>query len=209
MKLGDIKVEALRLMFMGGALEIGADQLVDFADDQTYGYYLSRMPGAINRAFSIIERRRVLPVKAVRLIATGEGSTARFHLKAVATDLYDVERITYEREGHYDTGIDYHLEGGELIVHDFDKDACYTLLYRPRIDRVSAGTDDQKEIDIPDEIAEVIPYAVKGDLFRDDESDEAEAARARFEYALNEIAVAHSSGQVGAVATVYGGGLML
>lgn len=208
MKLGDIKVEALRLMFMGGALEIGADQLPDFADDTTYGYYLSRMPGAINRAFSVIERRHVLPLKAVRLVADGDG-TVRFDLKTLAPDLYDVARVSWLREGTYEPSADYHLEDGALIVHDFEKDAAYTLLYYPRIDRVSAGTDDEKEIELPDEIAEVIPYAIKGDLFRDDESDEAEAARARFEYALNEIEAAHSTGQIHTVATVYGGGLLL
>lgn len=204
MKLGDIKVEALRLMFMGGAMEIGADQLLDYADDTTYGYYLSRMPGAINRAFSVIERRHVLPVKAVRLTSDCHGM-ARFDLKAAAPDLYDVERITYESDGYYDTSVDYHLEGGALIVHDFEKDAAYTLLYYPSIKRVSAGTPDTEEIDLPDEIAEVIPYAIKGDLFRADNEGEADAARAFFEAALHEIALSHVHGSQGAVRTTYGG----
>lgn len=208
MKLGDIKLEALRLMFMGGAMEIGADQLLDYADDHTYGYYLSRMPGAINRAFSVIERRHVLPLKAVRLVADGDG-TVRFDLKTLAPDLYDVARVSWSREGTYEPSADHHIEGAELLVPAFDPEADYTLLYYPHIARVSAGTDDEKEIDLPDEIAEVIPYAIKGDLFRDDESDEAEAARARFEYALNEIEAAHSTGQIHTVATVYGGGLLL
>lgn len=204
MKLGDIKVEALRLMFMGGATEIGADQLLDYADDTTYGYYLSRMPGAINRAFSVIERRHVLRVKAVRLTSDGHG-TVRFDLKALAPDFYDVERITCESDGYYDTGVDYHLEGGELIVHNFEKDAAYTLLYYPSIKRVSAGTPDTEEIELPDEIAEVIPYAIKGDLFRADNEGEADAARAFFEAALHEIALSHVHGSQGAVRTTYGG----
>lgn len=204
MKLGEIKVEALRLMFMGGALEIGEDQLEDFADDQTYGYYLSRMPGAINRAFSIIERRHVLPEKAVRLTAEGNGS-ARFHLKDIAQDLYDVARVVCSRDGTYEPSADYAIEGGDIIVHDFDKDAQYTLLYYPRIERVNTGTNNENELGLPDEIAEAIPYAIKGDLFRDDEAGEADAARAFFEAALHEIALSHERGSQGAVHTAYGG----
>lgn len=208
MKLGDIKVEALRLMFMGGALEIGADQLADFADDATYGYYLSRMSGAINRAFSVIERRHVLPVKAVRLVADGDGMV-RFDLRSIAPDLYDVARVTWSREGTYEPSADHHIEGAELLVPAFDAEADYTLLYYPCIERVSVGTSDEKEIELPDEIAEVIPYAIKGDLFRDDENEEADAARVFFETALHEIALSHEHGAQGAVQAVYGGGLLL
>jgi hypothetical protein len=204
LKLGDIKVEALRLMFMGGAMEIGVDQLLDYADDTTYGYYLSRMPGAINRAFSVIERRHVLPVKAVRLTSDCHG-TARFDLKTLAPDLYDVARVSWLREGTYEPSADHHIEGAELLVPAFDPDADYTLVYYPCIDRVSAGTDDEKEIELPDEIAEVIPYAIKGDLFCADNEGEADAARAFFEAALHEIALSHVHGSQGAVRTTYGG----
>lgn len=207
MKLGDIKVEALKLMFMGGAMEIGADQLLDFADDHTYGYYLSRMPGAINRAFAVIERKGVLPLRAVQLTAP-ESGVARFHLPGVAPDLYEVARVSWHRHGVHEPNEDYMLEGGDLIVHDFDKDADYRLVYHPRIERIGAGTSDETEIDIPDEIAELIPYAIKGDLFRDDDSDEADAARARFEYALDEIRRSHAPDFAGAVQTVYGMGWM-
>lgn len=204
MKLGDIKVEALRLMFMGGAMEIGADQLLDYADDTTYGYYLSRMPGAINRAFSVIERRHVLPVKAVRLVADGDG-TVRFDLKTLAPDLYDVARLTWSWEGAYLPSAEYQMEGTDLLVPAFDTEADYTLLYYPRIPRVSDGTPDTNEIDLPDEIAEVIPYAIKGDLFRADNETEADAARVFFEAALQEIALSHEHGSQGAVCTTYGG----
>ena len=204
MKLGEIKVEALRLMFMGGALEIGADQLVDFADDDTYGYYLSRMPGAINRALAVIERRRVLPVRTVRLTSDGR-ECARYSLKSIAPDLYEIERLAWSREGEYEPNENYVIEGGDLLVPSFDPEADYTLLYYPRVERVSAGTDDKKEIEIPEEIAEVIPYAIKGDLFRDDESSEADAARAFFESALRDIVLSRNAGSQGSVCTAYGG----
>lgn len=207
MKLGEIKLEALRLMFMGGALEIGWDQLVDMLDDDTYGYYLSRMPGAIDRALAVIERRRVVPTRSYAFEAAGE-EVLRLDLRAEIPDFYDIERLICEDGCGYDGAAPYRREGDVLVILSPEDGARYTLLYLPTLRRVGAGTDDALELSLPDQIACLIPYAIKGDLFRDDDPDEAEAARARFEMGLEEIRQGRRDGYAGSVRTVYGGGLL-
>ncbi|MBQ8717830.1 MAG: hypothetical protein IJY66_01015, partial [Clostridia bacterium] len=94
MKLGDIKAQALSLMFVNTSEEIAHDNIVDRAGDDTYGYYLVRMPEAINRAFSVLERKRVLPVRRCELVAAAGVETPRgirFDLGTLVNDYYDVE----------------------------------------------------------------------------------------------------------------------
>lgn len=213
MKLGDIKAEALQVMFVNAGRDIAADNLVDYVGDDTYGYYLVNMPGAINRAFAAVERKRVLPVRRCELVAAAGEQTPRgirFDMATLVNDYYDVERVTMESYTGYEPVVDYFREGESIIFERFNLSAQYTLLYRPSIRRVSAGTADDYEVrEIPDRIACYLPYAIKAELFRNDNPDEAEAARAVFEQAMAEIAAEERGSHQGSVRTVYGGGLMV
>lgn len=213
MKLGDIKAEALQVMFVNAGRDIAADNLVDYVGDDTYGYYLVNMPGAINRAFSVLERKRVLPVRRCELVAAAGEQTPRgirFDMATLVNDYYDVERVTMESYTGYEPVVDYFREGDSILFERFDLSAQYTLLYRPSIRRIGAGTADDYEVsEIPDRIACYLPYAIKAELFRNDDPDEAERARAVFEQAMAEIAAEERGSHQGRVRTVYGGGLMV
>ena len=76
------------------------------------------------------------------------------------------------------------MEGNVLVLPLLDEHTTYTVLYYPSIPRVTSETDDNTELAIPDKIATHIPYFVKGDLFRDDEPDE---ARNWFEMAMEQV----------------------
>ena len=67
MKLGDIKIEAMKLMFVNYNIDFRIEQLEQLAQDENYGSYLVNMPGAINRCFSSLEEKGVLPVKTYAL----------------------------------------------------------------------------------------------------------------------------------------------
>lgn len=213
MKLGDIKAEALQVMFVNAGRDIAADNLVDYVGDDTYGYYLVNMPGAINRAFSVLERKRVLPVRRCELVAAAGEQTPRgirFDMATLVEDYYDVERVTMESYTGYEPVVDYFREGESILFERFDLSAQYKLLYRPSIRRIGAGTADDYEVsEIPDRIACYLPYAIKAELFRNDDPDEAEMARAVFEQAMAEIAAEERGSHQGRVRTVYGGGLMV
>lgn len=213
MKLGDIKAQALSLMFVNTSEEIAHDNIVDRAGDDTYGYYLVRMPEAINRAFSALERKRVLPVRRCELVAAAGMETPRgirFDMETLVDDYYDVERVTMESYTGYESVVDYFREGESILFERFNLSAQYTLLYRPSVRRVSAGTPDDYEVsEIPDRMACYLPYAIKAEIFRNDDPDEAEMARAVFEQAMAEIAAEERGSHQGRVRTVYGGGLMV
>ena len=58
------------------------------------------------------------------------------------------------------------------------------------------------ELDIPNGIAEQIPYFIKGDLYRDDEPNEASEARNWFEAAMDAIITGRTN-RTGRVCTKY------
>ena len=191
MTLGEIKIESLKLMYTNLADDINEDMLENYLNDENYRGYLFAMTGSINRCFGRIENRKVLPSKSYTLEASmGEkrGAFIRFNLDYLIKDIYCVDRIVYENtNGVYVPDYDYMTEGNYLVLNSIKDGETYTVIYKPTIKRVGSG-DDEKEIDSPDSIAAIIPYYVKGDLFRDDEPNEASESRNWFEQALDEIA---------------------
>ena len=191
MTLGEIKIESLKLMYTNLADDINEDMLENYLNDENYRGYLFAMTGSINRCFGRIENRKVLPSKSYTLDASmGEkrGAFIRFNLDYLIKDIYCVDRIVYENtNGAYVPDYDYMTEGNYLVLNSIKDGETYTVIYKPTIKRVGSGND-EKEIDIPDSIATIIPYYVKGDLFRDDEPNEASESRNWFEQALDEIA---------------------
>ena len=61
MKISEIKIEALKLMFVGGSQVLLPENLYIYKNDESFGFYLVRMNGAINRCFSRLEAMGVLP----------------------------------------------------------------------------------------------------------------------------------------------------
>lgn len=192
MKLGDIKIEALKLMFINMGDDIGIENLETISQDETYRSYLVNMPGAINRCFANIEEKRVLPSKSKVLTHSrgiASGGFLRFKLSEIP-DFFDIERIAKETDdGEYDGDYDYTVEGDTLVLDRYEEGdgITYTVIYKPTIERVTYLTDDNTEIAIPNNIAANIPYFLKGDLYRDDEPNEASEARNWYEQAMNEI----------------------
>lgn len=189
MKLGDIKVESLKIMFASTHTDLSIGELGNALRDENYGSYLVNMPGAINRCFSVLEERRVLPIKSYTLTASeglASGSFIRFDLASIINDFCDIDRLVKQKEEEYEGNAEFRMEGNVLVLPSFT-DEVYTVLYYPSIPRITSETSDEEEIAIPDKIAAHIPYFVKGDLFRDDEPNEANEARNWFEAAMEQV----------------------
>lgn len=190
MKLGDIKVESLKIMFVSTRTDLSISGLGNALLDENYGSYLVNMPGAINRCFSVLEEKRVLPIKSHTLTAAeglASGSYIRFDLASIIEDFCDIERLVCTKSEEYEGNAEFRMEGNVLVLPLFGEEEEYTVLYYPSIPRVTSETDNETELDIPDKIAAHIPYFVKGDLFRDDEPDEANEARNWFEAAMEQV----------------------
>lgn len=207
MKYGDIKIEALKLMFINMGDDITVDKLDTYAQDDTYSGYLVNMPGSVNRCFSVLESRGVLPPESKTLTASdgvASGAFIRFNLPSLIENFYDIDRVVSETsDGEYCGDCDYQTEGDTLVLERYDdEDITYTVLYRPTIPRVESLTDDDWEIPVPENIAALIPYFVKGDLYRDDEPNEASEARNWFEAGIEEILL-RKTNKVSRVKTIY------
>ena len=56
MKLGDIKIEALKIMFVNYNTDLTIDELDNAMQDENYGSYLVNMPGAIIGVFRCLKK---------------------------------------------------------------------------------------------------------------------------------------------------------
>lgn len=201
MKLGTIKIEALKLMFANNDDELSIDNhdnndpngvapldLTEAAADPQYRDYLNNMNGSINRCFSILEARKVLPTKRAVLIedAAQNEYGKEIDLSAIA-DLDDIQRVTVRNRNGYATAVDYDTEADTMILPTVRAGDTVALIYYPRLSRLTQTADNTQELPIPDKIATIIPYYVKYDLFREDDESEANTALRRFEESLAEI----------------------
>ena len=205
MNLGEIKIQPLKLMFVNYNDDIYIEDIYALSTDQNYGSYLVNMTGSINRCFSSIEEKRVLPVKSYTLhYSDGEADNSffRFNLNALIPDFFDIERLIYQHKGIYCGDMDYQREADILVLKNPCAEGTYRLLYYPKIARIDSLADNQMELDIPNGIAEQIPYFIKGDLYRDDEPNEASEARNWFEAAMDAIITGRTN-RTGRVCTKY------
>ena len=186
MKLGEVKIEALKIMFADYTDDLALDNLADLKTDENYGRYVNSMPGAINRCFSRLEDSNAVPVKKFVLtedLGTISNNRIRFDLSAIISDFGNVDRIIYETATEYEGNCEYIMETNSIIVLPY-RGGDYTIIYSPTLTRITAGTAEDTELELPDKIASIIPYFIKGDLFREDEPAEASEARNLFELSL-------------------------
>lgn len=205
MKLGEIKIEALKLMYTNGTHDISVEDISELEQNEDYSDYLINMTGSLNRCFSDLENKRVLPVKRYTLPETSEKcGFLRYELDKLIPDLSDIERVVYSNAyGEYEPKADYHTEGGVLVLRGIDfEDEMYSVLYRPRLERVQSYTENDTELDIPENIAVFIPYFIKGDLYVGDEPSEAEDAGLKYESAMAALRETYSH-HTGSVISTY------
>lgn len=203
MTLGEIKIEALKLMFVNIDDDIYPEKLAEMENDETYRGYLYNMPGAINRCFSNLEAKRILPSVRLVLVTSGDGAYVRYDLSQI-DNFFDIERVIRETgAGEYDGDFGYTREGNVLVFEN-DADAKYTLIYKPKLPRIKSYDSEEMELPIPDDIASYIPYFIKGDLYRDDEPGEAAEARNWYEQAMEELMrMQHSVANITRVKEIY------
>lgn len=197
-------------MFADNGEDIFPENLPIYEQDENYRFYLVRMPESLNRCLSRIEERRVLPDRA-RALKSEEGiagaSVIRFDLSLIP-DFFDLERIVRDDiHGNYDGHASYEREGDTVVLPLFREEdgVSYTVVYKPKISRVRSWTENDTVLELPEGIASIVPYYLKGDLFREDEPDEANEARLWFEQALDELQPRRSN-VIGGVTSVYSQG---
>lgn len=195
MKKGTVKTEALKLMFINYAKEIDAEDIPDLMADDNYSSYLVNMDGAIQRGLDRIVNAGKMPTKSV-VLQSGElvGSRHyRFDLSQV-TDFSSVVKVTGEEWGEYKTFPYIQDSSEDILIETEDSQAVIRLIYRPKAPDISELADTD-ELPIKDELAHILPYFIKADLYEEDEPQLAALARNQFEQYLAAIENKESSHQ--------------
>ena len=212
MKLGEIKLESLMMIYPGEVFNVDFDNLesamVALKGDPNFADYLANMPGIINRCFGVLEQRGVLPTKHVELESGGQTPPLhiRCDLRGLAKDYGSLERVAFEGANgtSYTSECDYLRESADVILLPYMGKGKYILIYTPRLPRVSLISSESTEVlEGRDDIASLIPYFVKAELLVTEHPDDSQMARSLFESALNNL-LPQSEGYQGAVETVYG-----
>lgn len=211
MKLKDIMIESLKLMFASYDRDLALVSVDDLKADSAYRDYIYNMPPAINRAFAIIENKGVL--REIAKIYNSE-NTERWQNVSVPEEIPSADGVL----GGCLTRIDYRVlhqgvrvafsdiigrSDGNVLLPSVIGGEQYDVFYSPKIHRVTSETPENTDIPIPDELAALIPYYVKGELYREEDVGEADNARAWFTAGVNEI-VSREIKPTG-VSTVFGG----
>lgn len=196
MKLGEIKLEALVLMSPNNELmcdttddgELRA-KIKELASDANYSDLLVSMPGAINRCFSLLENRGVVPTRSHELDSKKgkkRGKHLLFNLEEIG-DLGIIDRVAYYTDFSDISRCDYTQEGASTILVE-PREGQYVVIYTPVVERISLITDDARVIKLPEDVCSLIPYFIKSELLRAENEKEAAVARNTFEGMISELA---------------------
>lgn len=177
MTLGEIKIESLRLMFAGnlgyGLNENGLNALLS---DDNYNVYLYAMTGAINRCFADLESKGATPIESMVLrrdqLADGVFDLTKIEEYSSLDSVTDKDgrNVEFVKKGNY-------LYPPPLLS---DEDYC-VIYYHVGIPRIGEGTGNSEQIILPDELARLIPYFIKGEVYREEDPNEAGEARNWYE----------------------------
>ena len=79
------------------------------------------------------------------------------------------------------------MEGNTIVLPKLKGDDKYIVMYKPKIDRIALTAASNTEINIPNEVADLIPYFIKSELYEEDEPKLAVQARNIFEAMLEDL----------------------
>lgn len=214
MKLGELKIATLMMIFPDEKFEIDfendeqvSESLFALKSDSNYNAFLTAIPQALNRCFSSLEQKNVIPTKQMELSSTkGEkvGTRLRFRLSEVVPDMGKLEKISFynTQENIYLDACSYSRESTDSILLE-QANGTFVIVYTPQIKRITATTGDNHMIDLPRYITDIIPYFLKSELLRVENPDEASIARNIYEQMVEET-VNSQDGYQGQVQVVYG-----
>jgi len=195
MTLGDIKIQALKIMFATYDA-ITASSLADYYNDENYGPYLQNMNGSINRCLKDIEIKKVLEPLSLTITTTNERGKRSFNLSTL-DNFYDIKQINLFGDTFYLENIPYKRTGNKIYLPDYV--GSYEIEYYPAIDMITSSNTDDYAFTLPGNIVSLIPYFIKGELYREDEPNEASEAMNWYEQKLNQIIAYKTQGIAQAV----------
>ena len=190
MLLGEIKIQALSLMYPDASSKYddftpeGVENAVyELKGDHNFTGLLEAAVGAVNRAFSAIERRGLSGIKCVdKALSVCKRTKSGGVIISPDEDFLSLERLLCHK-GEKTYACPCEAMGREL--HTDLVGEVYTLVYRERIPRIKRITPDSYEVELQTELCEAIPYFVMGELIGREDTQRAKEAKDTFYKALD------------------------
>ena len=171
MTLGEVRRDALRLMFAGYDDILEEMTFSELYQSERYQPYVMSIDMGVNRAYSYLLSQQLVPIRRLVLPAGQE----RVDLSVLAPDLGKVLGVEDEEM----TPVVYWMEGTTIVV-PFSIDRSLTVRYTPAWTRVTNLTPDSYVLPLDEEVAALIPYWVKSELYEEENYAAARSARAYF-----------------------------
>lgn len=190
MKLAELKLEALRIMNINNDMELDSDNYQAILSEKRYAKYLNNMFNSINRAIDIINHRRILPQKTIsmdKILTKSNYLNNRYDLSKIE-DFLSENRIIYEDNTSYLERVVFSKEGNLIVVPSKYSPESLILLYYSKIPVIKETLQDSEEIPyLSNELARIIPYYIKYDLYQEDEPSLALNAKNSFDQGLESL----------------------
>ena len=191
MNIGEIKIQALSLMYPDESIkyddttEKGVENAIyELKQNHNFSGLLEASVGAINRAFSQIERKGLSIIKCTDKAYSlcQRSKDGRIVIETDKDFLRPDKLLCHKGDKTYACGFEVI---GNKIYTDF-VGSVYTLVYYTKIPRITRVTKDSEEIDLPLTVCEAIPYLVMAELIEGEDRQRARDARDEFNKILDE-----------------------
>ena len=192
MKLGEIKVQAIALMYPNADVRLDDtdaqsinEAILELKSDPNFEGVLENIVGSVNRCLTYLEIKGLSHTMCCDVplsLCKRQGERAVIDLPK---DCFKADRLLVHRDGRaYICG--YEQIGDKIVAHSCGD--VFTLVYKSRLERVNRSTDECCELDLPYGVAELIPYYIKGDLYVQENKEEATLSMERFEKYASSLA---------------------
>ena len=192
MKIGEIKAQALRLMYPDAPIRFDSEDgasveraIYELKCNPSFEGLLEGTVGSINRALAIIEAKELSPAMCNDVSSSicdrlGDGRL----LIRTSDDFLSAEALLFHKNGKTAVCSFQLLDGGVATEY---KRGIFTLIYKTKLPRISSVTSDGFELILPRGVCELIPYFIKSELFSGENQSEARHCRELFEIGLERI----------------------
>ena len=111
-----------------------------------------------------------------------------YNLDDLIPDFYKIDKLYFENYSHeLINRNDYILEDGHTLVLDDSLIGNFIMKYQCYPIKIDDETDDDDEIDLPDEVAVILPLYIASQLYKDDDIALATQYRNEFETAVENL----------------------
>ena len=176
MKWEKIQKETLNNMFRDISLD-------EAKTDDECKLYLDMMPNKANEMLLRVCTNYIKLPKQYELKL--ENNNMQYNLKNIINDFY--EFVDIETNNKKLSTDKYTCENGILRIFGNDVEDKLTIKYNAYPTKITSETANDFELDVPEEVAILIPLYIASELYKDDDMQQAVFFRNQFEVSLAEL----------------------